>query len=270
MARSNRIMAADASALIYAVAVACEETSDPRERLVKAINSGCELIGARTGSICYGTIPQDGQPLRLLGYFEAGHWTSTDRRMLAEYYARADHEEDLVASGIADVVRNGGWPAKSDHAVLRHQVVDDRKWYRSSYVNDFRRVCDTDDCIYAGTAPSGDGKFFGLTFHRCWGESPFREKDRVMVDTLRKGIMPLLWSYERSTKRVDPLASLPPRMAQIAGLLLAGKRHKDIAKRLGLAVSTIRTSTHKLHQRLGVHSHAEFVALVHESRNAPL
>ena len=87
-----------------------------------------------------------------------------------------------------------------------------------------------------------------------------------MMDTFRRGLMPLLWAYERSTSRVDPLATLPPRMGQVAALLLSGRKHRDIAKQLNLSVNTVRTTAHKLHLRFGVHSHAQFAALIDQLR----
>lgn len=266
MGRSNRVLDADAVALLYAVTEACESTNDPKLRLVRAVTSGCTIVRARVGSVCHGSIPTTEGPFRLHSYMEAGDWDDTDRRVLTEYHSRGDHEEDLVAKGIAQIVREGGWPANRDHAVLRREVVSDRTWYKSKYVNDFRRASNTDDCIYVGTAPAPDGTFFGMTFHRSWNDKPFLQKDRVLMDILRRGIMPLLWSYERSTRKVDPLHELPPQLKRIATLLLVGSTDKQIAQEMDRAVSTIRSRVHELLRRFGVRSRAEFVALIHRTR----
>jgi DNA-binding CsgD family transcriptional regulator len=266
MGKSNRISDSDAAALLYAVSEAYESEKEPKKRLVRAVTSGCTMVRARLGSICHGTIPSDGAPFKLLSYVEAGDWNETDRRCLSEYYSRQDHEEDLVAKGITDRVRDGGWPADRDHAVLRCEVVSDRRWYRSRHVNDFRKASDLDDCIYVGTAPSPDGTFFGMTFHRPWKDKPFRVKDRVLMDILRRGIVPLLWRYERSMRQADPLDELPPQLKKIAQLLMQGHTDRTIAKTVDRELSTVRSRVHELRHRYGVRTRAEFVALIHRLR----
>jgi DNA-binding NarL/FixJ family response regulator len=51
-----------------------------------------------------------------------------------------------------------------------------------------------------------------------------------------------------------------PRQAQIVSMVAEGQGDKEIALRLGLSVSTVRTHLQRLYRELGVHSRARAVA----------
>lgn len=60
-----------------------------------------------------------------------------------------------------------------------------------------------------------------------------------------------------------PTPALPPRLAKIARLVIDGLTDKQIAARVGLTFSTVRTYVRQIYRRMGVHNR---VALVHASR----
>lgn len=60
------------------------------------------------------------------------------------------------------------------------------------------------------------------------------------------------------------LPSLPPRLAKIAKMVIAGSTDKQIASRTGLSFSTVRTYVRQIYRRFGVHSRVE---LVHAMRD---
>ena len=62
-----------------------------------------------------------------------------------------------------------------------------------------------------------------------------------------------------------PTRALPPRLAKVASLVINGLTDKQIAQRIGLTFSTVRTYVRQLYRRLGVHNR---VGLVHASRAA--
>ena len=73
----------------------------------------------------------------------------------------------------------------------------------------------------------------------------------------------------RPTWAVDalpPAPALPPRLAKIAALVIHGLTDKQIAQRVGLTFSTVRTYVRQIYRRMGVHSR---VGLVHASRAKP-
>ncbi|MBL9102733.1 MAG: response regulator transcription factor [Myxococcales bacterium] len=71
------------------------------------------------------------------------------------------------------------------------------------------------------------------------------------------------WATDMAT---PPTRALPPRLARVAGLVIDGLTDKQIAQRIGLTFSTVRTYVRQIYRRLGVHSR---VGLVHVSRVAP-
>lgn len=52
---------------------------------------------------------------------------------------------------------------------------------------------------------------------------------------------------------------LPPRLARIARLVVAGCTDKQIAARTGLSFSTVRTYVRQIYRRMGVHNRVELV-----------
>jgi len=60
-----------------------------------------------------------------------------------------------------------------------------------------------------------------------------------------------------------PTRALPPRLAKIARLVIDGLTDKQIAARVGLTFSTVRTYVRQIYRRMGVHNR---VALVHAAR----
>lgn len=267
MSHSKRISSSLSTCLVRAVAEACASSSDPRERLARAASVACSLVGARLGSVCSGEHPAGDSPLRLYWFFETGYWTETDRRVLADYFKSDDHERDLMVQSIADLHRQQRWDAEFHLAISRQQLVDNRRWYGSEHVNDFRRGSDMDDCIYATiSSPSKPGRFWGLTFHRPWNGGQFKERDRVLVEIFSRGVAPLLYACDIAGKPVRALDSLPPRLNEVSKLLQDGLSHKQIAFRTGLSVLTVRTHVRNLYAKLGVRSRGEFSAFVAKER----
>jgi len=60
-----------------------------------------------------------------------------------------------------------------------------------------------------------------------------------------------------------PTRALPPRLEKIARLVIDGLTDKQIAARVGLTFSTVRTYVRQIYRRMGVHNR---VALVHATR----
>lgn len=51
-----------------------------------------------------------------------------------------------------------------------------------------------------------------------------------------------------------------PRQAEIVDLIAGGMADKEIARRLGVSVSTIRTHLQRLYREIGAHNRAQAVA----------
>ena len=66
-----------------------------------------------------------------------------------------------------------------------------------------------------------------------------------------------------------PASSLTPREREIADLLEAGLSNKDIARRLGIEVATVKNHVHNLLEKLQVHRRAQAVARLHGADPRP-
>lgn len=64
-------------------------------------------------------------------------------------------------------------------------------------------------------------------------------------------------------QRSDPEVRVhfSPRQAQILALAAKGLPDKEVAKRLGLSVCTVRTHLHRFYKDYGVHNRVEAVVL---------
>ncbi len=76
-----------------------------------------------------------------------------------------------------------------------------------------------------------------------------------------------IFVLRRCVRTIDtttpPVRALPPRLAKIASLVIDGLTDKQIAQRVGLTFSTVRTYVRQVYRRIGVHNR---VGLVHASR----
>jgi DNA-binding NarL/FixJ family response regulator len=76
----------------------------------------------------------------------------------------------------------------------------------------------------------------------------------------RLGILP---RQKEDSSAVDLASPLTPREQEVLSLLTEGLRTKAIAKRLYLSPKTVGTHIQRILNKLGVHSRAEAVAIVH-------
>lgn len=287
MGRSQAIRMSDARALMTAMAEACEAVPDPRQRLVAFADRLCAVIDARLATVCHLRSPSPGAPLTLVEYIEAGTWNGTDRRVLAEYYARGDHEEDLVAKSIADLQRRNDPDEPKPPALRREDLIDDRSWYNSDHFNEFRRASDIDSCIYSGILGDAPGQILGMTFHRPVSGRSFSPRERMLIELAVTGATPLFRSYGRQADRLAPTAptatgaatsagsslahatiepkpdasALPPRLREILHALLSGRSEKEAALALGISPHTAHGHVKRLYRHFGVSSRGELMAL---------
>jgi hypothetical protein len=122
MGKSKVLRSCDAEQLVRLTAEAYECSSDPKHRAAQLVSGLCEQVGARFGSACHLKATTDGRPLELVAFYEGGHWTPKDRRVLADYSACGDAEADLVAHAIADRHRQAGTHNGHPAAVRREDV----------------------------------------------------------------------------------------------------------------------------------------------------
>lgn len=140
----------------------------------------------------------------------------------------------------------------------REQLLDQRDWYGSMHVQEFRRAARVDSFIYAAYSPGGDsGRSFSL--HRPWGDRPFNERERRLVDIFHQECSFL--HEPRTTVEPALLRGLPPRLQDTLRGLANGRSEKQIAADLGLSPHTVHEYVKALHRHFGVQSRSELLAL---------
>ncbi|MEM6988287.1 MAG: helix-turn-helix transcriptional regulator [Pseudomonadota bacterium] len=68
-----------------------------------------------------------------------------------------------------------------------------------------------------------------------------------------------------SLRRLSKVDMLTPREREVASALASGKSHKETARALGVAPSTVRNQTQSIYAKLGISSRAELAEAVHTS-----
>jgi DNA-binding CsgD family transcriptional regulator len=102
----------------------------------------------------------------------------------------------------------------------------------------------------------------GVSIHR-WGkrERRFGQRETALAHVV---FAELNWLY--TSGRLDPpvagLTDLPPRLADVLGLIRTGLAPKQIAAQLGLSIHTVRDHIKRLYARAGVGDRGAFMALL--------
>lgn len=104
-----------------------------------------------------------------------------------------------------------------------------------------------------------------LGLHRSFESAPFTSVQHRLVRLLHIELG-RLWRQDVLRKAKDPTTDLPPRLTQTLNELMVGLSEKEIAAKLGLSRHTIHNYVKALHQRLGVSSRGELLAMAGEAR----
>lgn len=188
--------------------------------------------------------------LRLVRAVDVG-WSGEKEREVFDTYLREAQLQSLDPS----LPRMAQELARSKRMTrTRDQLVGDRAWYRSEHVNEFRRVARVDSFIYTAELVSPRGESLAVTLHRPWGERPFSERERRIVEVFHEEAGAFL--------RPPPPgpSDLAPRLRATLDALAAGLSEKQAAARLGISAHTVHEYTKDLYRRFGVSSRAELLA----------
>jgi DNA-binding CsgD family transcriptional regulator len=158
--------------------------------------------------------------------------------------------------------------------VSRQQLIADRDWYRSEHAQERRRAAGVDGFLYSGWLTAGRCPAFSL--HRPWGDKPFSDRDRALVDAFHSESP---WLHQAPPPRIDDprrvsgpgvppaaaaalLQELPPRLREVLSALARGHSEKQVAAELRLSRHTVHDYVKALHARLRVRSRGELLARV--------
>ena len=104
--------------------------------------------------------------------------------------------------------------------------------------------------------PAPDGTARGFFFSRRTRQRDFDERDRALLQLLRPHLARIRARWER---RHRP-AALTPREADVLGLVAQGYTNGEIAARLVISRTTVRTHLENIFSKLGVHTRTAAVA----------
>jgi two-component system, NarL family, response regulator LiaR len=183
--------------------------------------------------------------------------------------ARADEPWDELAARRADVVvlDLAVRPSRWERAVelLRERPVGPRVVVLAEPGDD-DSACDAARAGVSGWLPSGSS-VEDLTetvrlVHDGHGVYPSR-----LLATVLDGMRHDVAEARRPTGR---LSALTEREVEVLRALVEGLSARDIADHLDVAVNTVRTHTHRIFRKLGVHGRLEAVRIARAERLAPL
>jgi DNA-binding CsgD family transcriptional regulator len=124
-------------------------------------------------------------------------------------------------------------------------------------VNELRRAGRLDDCIYSHFRLKEDGRAMGIAFHRPWGDTPFTERERAIVDLVHRSQC----LYKRNFTPDENSDAISPRQREVLAVLQAGRSEKEAAIELGLSRHTVHTHVKSIYRRYAVCSRAELLSL---------
>jgi DNA-binding CsgD family transcriptional regulator len=233
-------------ALLDLVAEVTEMTLGGGDPLPRAADGMLRLVGAKVGAMMLPLSERVAPGTNLNPFVLAGEWPDGVRSELQSFYqVEGGTALDPAAAAILSTLEPGV------SVRTRRQLVDDHVWYASSYVKEYRRRWGLDDCIY-GSVVLPDGRIGGLGYLRTWGDEPYSEEDRALVQLFTEHTVHFL--YLRSD------ATCSPRESQVLCLLLGGGAAKEIAAHLGISVNTVNQYIQSVYRAEGVSSRAELIA----------
>jgi DNA-binding CsgD family transcriptional regulator len=132
-----------------------------------------------------------------------------------------------------------------------------RQWRSTGMYSDcYRPLGDEHELQLTLPAPGGPGRTVRLFFLRGPGPD-FSERDRALLVLLRPHLQQ---AYLDAERRRHPVPQLTARHWDLLRLLAAGHTNAQIARRLGICESTVRTHLENLYRRLDVTSRTAAVA----------
>src|SRR5262249_45729711 len=69
----------------------------------------------------------------------------------------------------------------------RRDLLADREWYQSAYVNEVRQAAGVDDVLYSVVPGPEQHSVFGVALYRQWGRKPFSGSERDLLDLFQQG-----------------------------------------------------------------------------------
>lgn len=251
---SDSVMVSASTTLrVLELANEAHEAGDRNAGLVHALSGLCALVGADTSFMFVfdssdGAVPQES--------IVHGYNRERAPQVIARYLSEGDRF-DLLATGLR-AAYDGRAPVM---ARRRQALIDDRRWYRSTYVNEFRRPWGFDHSIYS--IQRLGSQRVGMSVSRPFGSRPFTAEDQALVEIFHLAIERVVARTARRTAtgaNEASRASLPPRARDTLDQLLQGASNRDIAGRLHISPNTVHHYCKMVFRAFGVRSRGELLA----------
>jgi DNA-binding CsgD family transcriptional regulator len=141
----------------------------------------------------------------------------------------------------------------------RRELVPDREWDRSEFVNRVLRANEIDEGLVSRAPVPVVGGGYLLTILRGVRERPFGVRDGRAVDALHRRLLPHLGRRLLLTTQPN-LHGLSARHRQVLDRLLVGDSEKEAGLALGMSRATVHGYVKRLYAHFGVNSRAELLA----------
>jgi DNA-binding CsgD family transcriptional regulator len=250
---SNTLIPASSALRILTLANEALEIGDRNAGIQHALAGICELLGADTSFLFVFDSPDIATPQ--LGVMH-GYTPERAPQVLARYASLGDGFDTL-----AQRVRAAYDGKAAVLARRRQELITDRDWYNSAYVNEFRREWGFDHSIYS-IQRVGQQRV-GMSVNRAFGGAAFSAEDRALIEIFHLAISravsrPLTGKYQPFSQACR--ASLAPRARETLDCLLRGASNKTIGEQLGLSPNTVHHYCKQVFRAFGVRSRGELIA----------
>jgi DNA-binding CsgD family transcriptional regulator len=216
-----------------------------------ALQGLCGLVGARVGLWVVAEGMDTGRVL-IREAIDVGFDSPRDRDLFQSYVRETQVTmPDPSMPRFAQVAGPGFWTG------ARPALLTAREWHESAHVREIRRSAGVCEFLFSAWRRDVDCARV-LSFHRAWGERAFDDRERALLDVFHQECR---WLHEPPDLPAAILRGLPPRHAEVLRRLARGQSEKEIAWDLALSPHTVHGYVKALHERLGVRSRGELLAL---------
>jgi DNA-binding CsgD family transcriptional regulator len=200
-----------------------------------------ELVGAQVG-IWADVAGMNRGALLLRDTLDVGWHGPRERAVFLTYLQAQSDLPDPTLVRLATI-------ADENFARARHELLDDRDWYRSAHVQEHRKAAGVNHFVLAAWRRGDHAQ--ALSVHRPWGERAFDERERTLIDVV----------YREAAHLLAAPATLSPRQQAVLDALCRGLAEKEIAAELALSPHTVHGHVKELHRRLGARGRGELLSL---------
>ncbi len=248
MGKSVSVRLEEVRAVFGLVAECCERGHDPvlwqmhlAEGIQRLLRSGLVLGGE------FRTVNNRSVPVCAV---DLGWATESARRLWLEWQSRPDLPDNPILEPFYS-------RTESNPTCVGDDLVATCDWEASPYFNEVMRPCELGDAVISCRA-GADATESLVVVSRGLREARFGPHERALLGLLHDELAPHLGT--RLATSTDPVARLSPRHRDVLRCLLEGDAEKQIALRLGIAVSTAHDHVKALYRHFGVGSRPQLSA----------